>query len=116
MMARLTTFVDDETEKQIKKQASDEGISISECTASLIKLGLRIKSMQQDESKQKMDELMQKTPEYLLRLIAISSEIFRATYDPEKCSRKDSDPNDLLLDIKSSVQSYIKGYTQDDEV
>ncbi len=110
-MKKISIYLKEETEKQLRKEAAGLDVSLSECAGQLIELGLKIKSMKNDEKRRKEEELMEKTPEYLLRLINICSEVFRCTYDNEKVSIPAENSEQVLESIRNRVTSYIDGYT-----
>lgn len=109
-------FLEEPIKRQIEENASKEGSSVSKYAADLIKLGLKIKGMKQDESRQKEEELERNHTEYLLRILGIVSDLYSSQYDSNKMGYKCANADEALSRIKDKVQSYIDGYLGKDEV
>lgn len=110
-MSKISIYIKDSIEEQLKQEAKKNEKSLSEYAGELIELGLKIKSMQQDESRKKEEELMDKTPEYLLRIMNICSEVLRCSYDPNKALQKAETADEALSMIREKAVSYINGFT-----
>lgn len=110
-MPRLTTFVDKTTEKQVKDNAEQEGVSVSVYTASLIKLALKIKQLQGDENKQneeeKKAELEEKHTEFLLKILGLQAEVLRCVYDSSKVKNKTGDVESNINRIDEKAKEFI---------
>lgn len=111
-MKKISIYLKDSLEKQLKKEAEKEEVSLSEYSKQLIELGLKIRSIQRDETREKKEELMDKTPEYLIRLLNICSEMFRCIYDQDKVARPADTPNDALDSIKNTTIAYLDGFLE----
>lgn len=114
-MKKISVYLKDSLEKQLKQAAEKQEQSLSEYASELIELGLKIKALQQDKSRQKEEELMRKMPEQLLRLINICSETFRCTFDEEKVRLKGENADNVLQTIKEKANAYIEGFTGKEE-
>ena len=117
-MPRLVTFVGEHTLETINEKAEKNKISASKYASGLIEFALKIKSMEADpkakKAEEKRRELELKTPEYLLRILNISSEILRCNHDPEKMKVKQADVDHALDSITAEVKTYLKGYLGED--
>ena len=109
-MKKISVYLKDNIEKDLKKDAEREGVSLSEYAGELIELGLKIKRMKRTESQEKQDELHDKMPEYLLRVLNICSEVYRSTYQKDKVVSSGEDAEESLNIIKGKVQSYLDGF------
>ncbi len=110
-MKKISVYLKDNLEKQLKQEAAKQERPLSDYASELIELALRIKSMQQDESRQKEEELMRKMPEQLLRLLNICSETFRCTFDEKKVRLKGENADNILQVIKDKATAYVDGFT-----
>ena len=110
-MSRISISLEESIKKQIEELASKEETPVAKYIVGLIQLGLKIKTMQQDETRKKEQELQEKMPEYLLTLIGLCSETLRCTYDPEKIRNKSKNAEDSIAIIKEKVTAYIDGFT-----
>lgn len=114
-MKKISVYLKDSLEKQLKFEAEKQEQSLSEYASELIELGLKIKAMQKDESRQKEEELMRKMPEQLLRILTICAEIFRCTFDEGKVRLEGENADTVLQLIKEKSNAYVDGFIGKDK-
>ena len=112
-MQRIAIFLEEELGNDIRNRAKDHSISVSECAVSLIKLGLKVKALQEKSGEgeaeiEAKDPFLEKHSEYLLRILNICSEILRCTHDPKRAHYQNEKPDDVLEQIKDRIQNTIK--------
>ena len=75
-MPKISTFLNEDTIKNLKLLSEESGKSLSKVVAELIELGYKIKQLQDEKQvnakEQKMAELAERHSEYLLKLIALT--------------------------------------------
>lgn len=111
-MPKLTTFLSPKVLSEITLIAEKEQKNKSKIACELIELGLKLRNSDHSTSEsqaQRKAELEAKHTEYLLRLIAICSNIMKFTYDPDKNKlNREQVENELEL-IRSRAQGFIDG-------
>jgi len=111
-MPKLQTFVNDVLLKNLKEMSKQQGKSLSKFVSELIEIGYNFKQLHGDKSNkedEKRAELIAKHSEYLLRIMAITSDIYRCVRN-EKTKYKEKDIDDALSTMNDTVRTYINGY------
>lgn len=111
-MPKLQTFVNDNLLKNLKEMSKQQGKSLSKFVSELIEIGYNFKQLHGEKlnkEEEKRAELIAKHSEYLLRIIAITSDIYRCVRN-EKTKYKEKDIDDVLSTMNDTVRTYINGY------
>lgn len=114
-MKKVSVYLKDSLEKQLRNEAEKQERPLSECASELIELGLKIKAMQKDESRQKEEKLMRKMPEQMLRILTICSETFRCAFDEGKVRLEGENADSVLQLIKEKSSAYVDGFIGKDK-
>jgi len=107
-MPRVVTYLKKSTIEKLNNLSDLEGLSISNVAAEMIEIGLKVKENSSEKTKEDKDNISDKTPEYLLRILNICSEVFKNTYTNNKTTAHDTESREALDGIKEKVDLYLE--------
>ena len=111
-MARIITYLDKETIKNLEKLAEKSGDSLSKTTSDLIEIGYKVRSYQDNQESNEMvqrkESLEEKHTEYLLKIMAVVNDIYRCVRN-DKSKYSEENIADVLDKINSNINNFIKG-------
>ena len=110
-MPKISTFLNDAEIHNLREISKKSGKSISKISAELIEIGYKIRHHQetqklslQDKNKQ---ELIDRHTEYLLRLLAITTDIYRCIRNDKSQYEEDNIP-EVIKTIKADIAKEIE--------
>lgn len=113
-MSRVAVFLKDNIIQDLKKLSKHNGKSLSSTISELVDIGYQIKQHQNDNaqtfSKDKLTDLSNKHTEYLLKTMAIATDIYRCIRN-DKSKYEETTVNDVLNRIDANTSDFIKNYT-----
>lgn len=107
-MPRVVTYLKKSTIEKLNTLCELEDLSISNVAAEMIEIGLKVKENSLDKTKGNKDSISDKTPEYLLRILNICSEVFKNTYADNSKMVHDTESREALDGIKAKVDLYLE--------
>jgi hypothetical protein len=109
-MHRIVTYIDENTKNQLESIQSKTGKSLSKIVSDFIETGCNVMKLKEktieNKSHNKITELQNKTIEYLLRLMYLTSDIYRCVRN-EKSKYETKNTEDVMEQITSNVTSYL---------
>jgi hypothetical protein len=109
-MHRIVTYIDENTKNQLDAIHTKTGKSLSKIVADFIETGCNLIELKEktieDKSQNKITELQNKTIEYLLRLMYLTSDMYRCVRN-EKSKYESKNTEDVMEQITSNVTSYL---------
>lgn len=112
-MPRISITLTDEITKELQRIADEAEKPLSGIASEMIEVGLRFYKVQnkpEDLMDQKRKDLAAKTPENILRILAITSEILSCVYDKNAVKYKQETAAEELVVIKQKIQAYVEDY------
>lgn len=111
-MAKIATFINPELIKNIKELYKDSDKSFSKIVSELVDIGYKVKLHQNTQQQPGFQEerkanLKDKHTEYLLRIMAIASDVLRCTRN-DRSKYSGESINDVLNTIAVNTQNFIK--------
>lgn len=119
-MPKAYCYLTQKTIDQPESIKKDEGHdSSSQTMKEIIELGIKVylhnkenPTMSEDEKRrlEKEEELNKQHTTHLLRLLAVSADIFRSVYDKNKFPEGPENADDHIAALKKKVDIYIDGF------
>jgi len=110
-MPKLQTFVTQPMLENLKTMSEKSGKPLSKISAELIEIGFQVQQLQEDNKakpeKDVVKEMLHKHSEYLLRIIAVTSDILFCTHN-NKSKHPDKTAKDALLIMKEYIRTYLE--------
>ena len=109
---RVASYLDYEVLKNLQELYKNSDRSISQIISELIDIGYRVKqhheahSDQSDQQKDKKSELVDKHTEYLLKIMAITTDVYRCVRN-EKSKYAEGTIEGVLTTITTNAQNFI---------
>ena len=111
-MSRTVVFLDDGVIKNLKELYKDTDKTLSKIISELVDIGYRVRQHHEEQKlnpqEEKKAELVDKHTEYLLRIMAIATDVYRCVRN-EKSKYKEDNVNSVLDVIATNTQSFING-------
>lgn len=112
-MPRLVAYLNDNLMQQVKDMAQKNKSTISKTVVELIKTGYKVKQLQDDKNNdkeaEKMEKLIAKHTEYLLRILATTTDVLRCVHN-DQSKYKDNNIDEISEIIADKMREYINGY------
>ncbi len=108
-MQRIVSYLEDDVIEDIKKLYKDSNISISKMASELMDIGYKVKlhhESQSDLQEEKKATLVDKHTEYLLRIMAITADVYRCVRN-EKSKYSEGTADEVLATVNARVQNFI---------
>lgn len=109
-MPKISTFLSDEEILNLKEISKSSGKSISKISAELIAIGYKVKHHQETQAMSSWDknkqELVDRHTEYLLRILAIITDIYRCVRNDKSQYAEDNIP-EVIKTIKADITKEI---------
>lgn len=109
---RIVSYVDDEVLKTLRELYRNSDKPLSHIISELIDIGYRVKqhhdahSNQQESKENKKAELVDKHTEYLLKIMAIATDIYRCVRN-ERSKYQESTIDEVLATISTNTHNFI---------
>ena len=114
-MPRIITYLNKKMLEDIHNLSKNSKKSMSETAAELIDLGYNLKKHQEkqttDKVQTKMEELVSRHTQYLLIIMAISSDVLRCVRN-EKSKYSEKTANEAINRIEKKTLDFIKEFTE----
>ena len=108
-MQRIVSYLDDDVIENIKKLYKNSDISISKMASELMDIGYKVKLHHESHSglqEEKKTALIDKHTEYLLKIMAISTDAYRCVRN-EKSKYTEGAVDEVLTTIHTRTQNFI---------
>jgi len=108
-MPRVVSFLNDEVINNLKELYKDSDKSLSRIISELVDIGYRVKQHQESHSDQQEDKkakLVDKHTEYLLKIMAITTDVYRCVRN-EKSKYGEDSVDRVLTTINNNTQNFI---------
>ncbi|CAL7961590.1 conserved hypothetical protein [Gammaproteobacteria bacterium] len=108
-MPKVISFLDDAVINNLHELCNNSGKSLSKTIAELVDIGYKVKlyhEKQQPDQQTEKPLLPNKHTEYLLRIMAIATDIYRCTRNGKSKYKEDS-IDDVLVTIATNTQNFI---------
>jgi hypothetical protein len=119
-MPKAYCYLSQKTIDQLEAiKRDEEHDSSSQAMKEMIELGIKVylhnkedPGLSEEEKRrlEKEEELNRQHTTHLLRLLAISADIFRCVYDKNKIPEGTENPEDHIATLKKKVDNFIEGY------
>lgn len=119
-MPKAYCYLNQKTIDQLDSIKKDEGHdSSSQTMKEMIELGIKVylhnkesPAVSEDEKRrlEKEEELNRQHTTHLLRLLAVSADIFRCVYDKNKLPEGSINADDHIAALKKKVDNFVDGY------
>jgi len=106
---RVASYLDDEVLKNLQELYKNSDRSISQIISELIDIGYRVKQHHEahsDQQEDKKSELVDKHTEYLLKIMAITTDVYRCVRN-EKSKYAEETIESVLATITTNSQNFI---------
>jgi len=114
-MPRVVSFLNDEIMKNIKELYKDSDKSLSRIISELVDIGYKVKqhheTQQTDPIEKRKAELKDKHTEYLLRIMAVTTDIYRCIRN-EKSKYNEELIDEVLDTIVTNARIFINGQSE----
>lgn len=114
-MQRIVSYLEDEVVEGIKKLYKDSTISVSKMASELMDIGYKVKLHHESHSglqEVKKAALVDKHTEYLLKIMAVTNDIYRHVRK-EKSKYTESTVDEVLDTIHTRTQNFINSELED---
>ena len=109
-MRRIVSYLEDDVAEDIKKLYKNSNISISKMASELMDIGYKVKLHHESQSQSGLQEekiaLIDKHTEYLLKIMAITSDIYRCIRN-DKSKYNENTVDKALATIHARTQNFI---------
>jgi len=107
-MPRIVAFLDDEVINNLKELYKNTDKSLSKIVSELVGIGYKVKLYHEKQPDQQAENplLPNKHTEYLLRIMAIATDIYRCARNENSKYNEDS-IDDVLVTIATNTQNFI---------
>ncbi len=108
-MQRIVSYLEDDVIENIKKLYKNSDISISKMASELMDIGYKVKLHHESHSslyEERKAALIDKHTEYLLKIMAISTDIYRCIRN-EKSKYTEKTFDEVLTTIHNRTQDFI---------
>ena len=108
-MPRVVSFLDDEVINNLKELYKDSDRPLSRIISELVNIGYKVKQHHEshsDQQEEKKAELVDKHTEYLLKIMAITTDVYRHVRN-EKSKYAEDSVDGVLTTINNNTQNFI---------
>ncbi|MEI8055201.1 MAG: hypothetical protein WCH10_04285 [bacterium] len=106
-MPKVATFLDDAVVNNLKELCNNSDKSLSKTIAELVDIGYKVKLYHEKQQLNPEKPLLpNKHTEYLLRIMAIATDIYRCARNGKSKYKEDS-IDDVLVTIATNTQNFI---------
>jgi len=113
-MPKVFCYINENVQEQLEQIKIDEGFSsLSKTMQEMLTLGIRVylhNKEKGDSGADKMEELVQQHSKFLLRILALNTDILHCVYDNKKITEGTVTVEERIALHKQKVDHFIEGF------